>query len=403
VDLDGDGRDETVSATSERGAVRLAVRGPEGVVLASGKAPAPTADVVHVALTAGSLGSAGALLEVSAATDASACVSIWRFRYGHLSRLAIHDGHGKDLPDCERTGQWTYRFENEGEGRPAELVRERTERSPQGTLRVREAFAFTGFSLDADPPRSSREIEGVPIPAWPDDVYYSTAALEILYGRFDLSRMRAEPTLRIHADRDRGVFALELSQGASSVTAPVASYAARGREIDLGAKVGDQTARLTVSLGGELLRPVEVRVGGLGAPYEGQYGPAGTLHGRGGARVFASAADELAVQELDGTWLDPSGGHWPTILDGSPPYRLRVGNDLYDIDLVRAEKPADLVLRPVAAGRSWGIVLRGRNVIERIPVVCPASPDGSASPAPPCRADGPPERMRRLGARANAQ
>jgi hypothetical protein len=402
VDLDGDGRDETVSATSERGAVRLAVRGPDGTVLASGKAPAPKADVVHVELTAGSLGSAGALLEVSASTDASACVSVWRFRDGRLARLPIHDDHGKDVSDCERAGEWTYRFENEGEGRPAELVRERTERSPQGALRVREAFAFAGFSLDADPRRSSREIEGVPIPAWPDDVYYSTAALEILYGRYDLSRMRAEPTLRIHADRDRGIFALELSQGTSGLTAPVVSYAARGHEVDLGAKVGDKTARLTVSFAGDPNQPVEVRVEGLGEPYDRDYGPAGTLRGRG-PRVFGSAADELAVQELDSTWLDPGGGHWPIALEGSPPYRLRVGGDLYAIDLGRAEKPADLVLRPIASGRSWGIALRGRNVIERIPVVCPVSPEGSVPPAPSCRADGLPERMRRLGARANAQ
>ncbi|HKD17323.1 MAG TPA: hypothetical protein VKG23_05590 [Thermoanaerobaculia bacterium] len=400
MDLDGDGREETVSATSERGAVRLAVRDSGGALLASGKAPAPSGDVVHVELTAGSLGSAGALLEVSASTDASACVSIWRFRDGRLARLPIRDAKGKDLPDCERAGEWTYRFDSEGEGRPAELVRERTEKSAQGALRVREAFAFAGFSLDADPRRSAREIEGVPIPEWPDAVYYSTAALENLYGRYDLSRMKTEPTLRIHTDRNRGVFALEFSQSGSSVTAPVDAYAARGREVDLGAKVGDKTARLTVGLGGELIEPVEVRVEGLGEPYDRMYGPAGTLHGRG-PRIFESAADELAVQELESTWLDSQGGHWPLALEGSPPYRLRVAGDLYDIDLGRAEKPADLVLRPVAAGRPWGIVLRGRNVIERIPVTCAAAPSGS--PAPPCQAEGPPERMRRLGARANVE
>jgi hypothetical protein len=353
-----------------------------------------------VELTAGSIGSAGALLEVSASTDASACVSIWRFREGRLARLPIRDDKGKDVPDCAPAGQWTYRFESEGEGRPAELVRERTEKSPQGTLRVREAFAFAGFSLDADPRRSTREIEGVPIPVWPDTVYYSTVALETLYGRYDISRMRSEPTLRIHADRNRGVFALEFSQTGSSVNAPVDAYAARGREVDLGAKVGDRTAQVTVSLGGDPIQPFEIRVEGLGEPYDRMYGPAGTLHGRG-PRIFESAADELAVQELDSTWLDSQGGHWPLALDGSPPYRLRIGSDLYDIDLGRAEKPADLVLLPVATGRAWGIVLRGRNVIERIPVTCAAAPAGS--PPLPCRADGPPERMRRLGARANAQ
>jgi hypothetical protein len=400
VDLDGDGREETVSATSERGAVRLAVRGTGGATLASAKAPAPSADVVHVDLSAGSLGSAGALLEVAASTDASACVSIWRFREGRLARLPIHDAKGKDLPDCERAGEWTYRFEGAGEGRPADLVRERSEKSAQGSLRIREAFAFAGFSLDADPRRSTREIEGVPIPAWPDSIYYSTAALETLYGRYDLSRLRAEPALRIHADSDRGVFTVELSQNGSSVTGPVESYAARGREVDLGAKFGDKTAQMTLSFAGDPNQPVEVRVEGLGEAYDRMYGPAGTLHGRG-PRVFASAADELAVQELESTWLDPKGGQWPLALEGSPPYRLRVAGDLYAIDLGRAEKPADLVLTPVAAGRPWGIVLRGRNVIERIPVTCAGAPNGS--PPPPCRPEGPPERMRRLGARANAQ
>jgi hypothetical protein len=401
VDLDGDGREETVSASSERGAVRLAVRGPDGAALASGKAPAPKGDVVHVDLTAGSIGSAGALLEVSASTDASACVSNWRFRDGRLSRLPIRDEKGKELPDCETPGTWTYRFESEGEGRPAELVRERSEKSAQGTLRIREAFAFAGFSLDADPHRSAREIEGVPIPAWPDPVYYSTAALETLYGRYDLSRMRSEPTLRIHSDRSHGVFALELSQGDTSVRAPIdSSKTGDGGGVDLGANVGGKTARLTVSLGGG--QPVEIRVEGFGEPWDRMYGPAGTLHGRG-PRIFASAADELAVQELESVWLDPTGGHWPLVLDGAPPYRLRVAGDLYDIDLGRAEKPADLVLLPVAKGRAWGIVLRGRNVIERIPVACAPAPKDPGSPAPPCRPDGPTERMRRLGARANAQ
>ena len=400
MDLDGDGREETVSATSERGAVRLAVRGPNGAVFASGKAPAPSGDIVQVELSAGSLGSAGALLEVSASTDTSTCVSIWRFHEGRLARLPIHDAKGKDLPDCERAGEWTYRFESVGEGRPAELVRERSEKSSQGALRIREAFAFAGFSLDADPRRSTREIEGVPIPAWPDSVYYSTAALETLYGRYDLSRMRAEPTLRIRADPDRGVFTLEFSGDGASLSAPVESYAARSHEVDLGAKFGERKAQVTVSFAGDPNQPIEVRVEGLGEPYDRIYGPAGTLHGRG-PRVFGSAADELAVQELDSTWLDSHGGHWPLALDGSPPFRLRVEGDLYAIDLGRAEKPADLVLTPVAAGRPWGIVLRGRNVIERIPVTCAGAPDGS--PPPPCRIEGPPERMRRLGARANAQ
>ncbi len=354
---------------------------------------------MHVELSSGSLGSAGALLEVSAWNDAQACVSVWRFRDGRLARLPIRDERARELPDCAAFGDWSYRFESPGEGRPAELVRERTTKSAQGALRIREVFAFAGFSLDADPRRSSREIEGIPIPAWRGDILYSNEALETLYDRFDLSRMRQDPTLRIVADREHGIFSLRFEKPeGDTLDAPVDSYAARGREIALGARAGDRTARVTVRLGGpDGKAPVEVEVDGLGAPLDREYGPAGTLHGRA-PELFASAADELASRELSGTWIDLKGGGATTLeLEAaSSPYRLRIGSDLYAVDLTRAERPADVVLIPqTASGRAWGIVLRGQNVLERTAVACPA--DGS-----PCRAEGPPERLRRLGARSNA-
>lgn len=405
ADFDGDGRDETITAAAARGAVGLEVRSADGRVLAEAKAPAPSppadAKAVHVELAAGPLGSVGTLLQVTATSDASECVSIWRYHADALTRLPIRDAKGQDLPDCGKPGAWTTRWESDGPGRPAAFVRERSEKASQGTLRVKEVFAFAGFSLDADVRRSTREVEGVPIPAWYDAVLYSTPALEILYTRFDLSRMRSEPTLRIVTDRERGVFALRFSDGKEERSAPVDSYAASAGEATLGARLGEKQARVRVTLGGQdRSLPMEVQVEGLGAPFDQVYGPAGSWHGRG-YKVFANVSDELASEELVSTWIDPRGGQMPIDIEGAPPYRLRIGSAVYRIELARAEKPVDLLLLPVEpTGQPWGVILRGKNVIERVPFHCPSEDPGKAGSG--CTAAGPAERLRRLGARANA-
>src|SRR5262249_6751551 len=129
---------------------------------------------------------------------------------------------------------------------------------------------------------------------------------------------------------------------------------------------------------------------------------AGSWRGKA-ERVYANAADELASQELESTWIDPQGVSTTIVLEGSPPYRLRVDQNVYVVDLAAAEKPVDVLLRPAAggSGRAWGIVLRGKNVIESIPFQCAAA--GAGASASGCRADGPAVRLRRLGARANAR
>jgi hypothetical protein len=397
ADFDGEGHEETVTAARRRGGVRLEVRDASGKKRADANAPAPSADVIHVELSAGSLGSAGALLAVTAATDASECLSVWRYRTQTLAQLPLRDAAGKAVPDCGRSGVWTFRWETEAEGRPAALVRERSEKTEQGTLRIRDVFAFAGFSLDADAKRSSREIEGVPIPAWYGAVLYPASALEVLYARFDLSRLRAAPTLSIVADRERGVFKLRFAGPQGTLAAPVESYAAKGREATLGARSGEKTVRATVRLGGDGSIPLEVGVEGLGAPWDASYGPAGSWHGRAD-KVYPTAADELASDQLVGTWVDPDGGQTPIGLEGAPPFRVRLGSDSYVLDLEGAERPVDLLLLPAGAGgRPWGITLRGKNFIERIPYGCPG--DDKAA----CRPEGPPERLRRLGGRANVQ
>lgn len=397
ADLDGDGREETVTAAPRRGSVRLEVRDPTGHKLADAGAPAPMADVVRVELSAGSLGSSGALVAVIASTDASECVSVWRLRGKALARVPLRDAGGKDLPDCGLPAAWTYRWDQESSAQPAAFVRERSETTDHGVLRTRDAYAFAGFSLDTDTKRSAREIEGVPIPKWYDAVLYSTSALETLYARYDLSRMRALPTLEIVADRERGLFALRFSGPTGSLTAPVDSYAAQAGEATLGAKFGDRTAHVRVRLA-EGYIPIEVEVQGLGAPLDDTFRPAGSWHGRA-RQVFLTAADEVASENLVDTWVDTKGAQIPISVEGVPPYRVRMGPDLYTVDLQRAERPADLVLVPAgASGREWGIALRGKNIMERIPYKC-----ASQGEKPACHSDGPPERLRRLGARANVQ
>jgi len=386
-----------VTASPARGAVRLTVADAAGRRTTEAGAPAPKSDVVRVTLSAGSLGSAGALLLVVAASDSAECVSVWRLRGDRLERVPIHETVGQDLPDCGGAGAWTWTWASPGEGRPAALVRERSEPTPRGAFAVREAFAFAGFSLEPEAALSKRAIAGVEIPAWFDAVLYSNASLEILNAPFDLSRLKPEPTLRLVADRAKGVFAARFEAPEGNVELPVTSSRTTGRLTTLEARSGERSARLVVHLGiPDETVPMWVEVTGLGAPFDQVYGPAGSLRGRA-MKVFRSADDELASDVLVGTWVDPQGGQSTLELAGDPPYRLRINGDLYAIDRARAEKPVDVVLAPESGkGRSWGIMLRGKNVIERTPLACPPSGGG------PCRPDGAPERLRRLGARANA-
>jgi len=396
VDLDGDGTPETVTAAASRGDVRLEVRDAGGKKLGNAKAPAPAGDVVHVTLSSGDLGSPGALLEVLAATDASECVSVWRWKDRTLTRIPIRDAGGKPLPDCGRPGEWTWSWQREAEDRPSSFVRERTAQVESGTLRVREAFAFAGFSLDADPQRSGSEINGVSIPSWYPATFYARPALEILYTRFDLSRMRAHPTARIEADPGRGIFALRLTGPDGERTIPIEASIAHRDEAVLTAGPDGKTMRATVSLGGDGSVPYELEVAGIGAPFDQIYAPAGGWRGESRS-LFLSAVDELASKDLAGTWLDPSGRNVVIATDGAPPYRMRIDGALSTPVLAGAAPPLDVVLLPMdPSGQAWGAVLRGPNTLERVPLTC-AGPDASS-----CRASGPGIKLRRLGARMNA-
>ncbi len=397
LDLDGDGTEETVTVAPGRGTVRVEVRDAGGRTLAEAKAPAPKGDVVSLGLTSGPLGGAGALVEVVALTDKNECRTFWRYRDGALTRLPARDASGKPLPECASPGGWTSRWESAGGGRPAAWIRERTETSAAGALSTREAYAFAGFSLDFDAARSGVQIDGIPIPDWYPAVFYSRAALEILYSRFGFDAFRAEPTLRIEADRRRGVFALRLAGPRRTLEARVESYAATPGTVTLGVRAGERTANVLMRFSADARVPLSATLEGLGPDWDRAYAPAGAW--RGGARqVFPNAADELAVEDLAGTWSGPLGKNHVLSVEGEPPYRLRAGEAVWTV-AVDGAAPFDALLLPVGgAGRAWGLTLRGPNALDRVPVACAGPP-----PAPACHADGDRETLRRVGARINVR
>ncbi len=398
ADLDGDGVSETVTAVPSRGSVRLQVRDAGGRRLAEAKAPAPSAEVVPVALTAAPVGSAGALLDVDAATDTSACRSVWRYRRGTLERLPIRDAGGKPLADCERPGDWTFSWESEAAGRPSMLVRERVERVPAGELRTRDTFVFAGFSLDRDPRRSRAAIDGIPIPSWYRAELYTRPALERLYGRFGLAALGDGPTLTIETDPRRGIFALRFAGRDGELLAPVESYSSTSDGATLSVRAAGKTGHVTIRFAGDGSIPYEVRVEGMGSPRDQVYAPAGTW--RGGAReVYPTAADELASQYLAGVWGDEKGQNTAFSVEGAPPHRIRIGPTAYTLDMANVAPPVDLMLHPVdERGHPWGLVLKGPNGLERIPYAC-----AGEGPSRTCRADGTAERLRRIGARVNVR
>ncbi len=359
---------------------------------------------MRVSLTAALLGSPGSLLEVSASTDASECLSVWRYHDAALTRLPIRGAGGRELPDCAASpsgggGEWTHRWERLAPDAPSVLVRERTTEVARGTLRRRETYTFAGFSLDLDPERSGAEINGIPIPAWYDARYYTQTGLQQLYARFDLESFRAMPTLTIEMDRDQGIFNLRFTTPSSELVAPVESFSSvrTAGTASLMARAGEKTVHADIRLGGDASVPFEVRVDGLDPERNQVYGPAGAWEGRA-RRVFSSAADETAAEYLGGDWRTPQGGKVTMGPEGPPPYRVRVEGRVFTLAFDHPPKEvSDLALVPTdGARRGWGITLAGPNALDRLPLDCESGGDGSS-----CRPDGSAERLRRIGARIN--
>jgi len=400
ADLDGDGTQETAAAQTHGKKLQLWLRDPRGKLLADGSAPAPDSGASDVALSIGSLGSAGALLEVVSSSGKVECRSIWRYREEKLFRVPVHEDE-KPLPDCEPGGGWSYRWEKRDEAAPAAYVRERSRTTPDGLYRQIEVFRYTGFRLDPDPKRSTVSIAGVAIPSWYDAVLYPKAALNGLYARFDLSRLKIAPRLRIQTDRSAGAFALHFTDAGGEERLPVAAATPGAEQTDvlLTAGSGSRSACARVTLTAKRTAPLEVLVEGLGEGLDHLYAPVTQLR-EGTLQIFESAEQELAADGLAGTWSTDQGQSVTvTLLSSSPPL-LRFGMEEVSVSLERAPAGVDLLLVPSnGSAPRLGVILRGPRAIEQVSLQC----GGGGTDPEPCRKTGSGQILRRVGALLNVQ
>ena len=392
LDLDGQGAVDNATAVARGSKVRLEIRDSRGKLVAESLVPAPGENDPQVAITAGSLGSAGALVEVTAAAAGKECRSVWRYRGGRLSPIPVLASAGP-LPDCGPP-EWSYRWDRPSEAAPAFYTRERSRSRSNGVFRQVEAFRYAGFRLEADPGHSSAQINGVAIPAWRDTILYRRAAVEQLASRFDLSPFQSQARLRVLADPAQGDFEVRIEDPSSQRTFPVTAASAsseKEREVLLTAGTPAIRVRILPSLDGSV--PLEAIVEGLGGRLDGGY-LAATLRRESGLRVYESAEQELAEEFLPGTWDD---GKEPVVvkLVSSSPVLLRFGGSEVSLSVTRGARGADILLLPKDGSLPvLGILLRGPDSLVQVPVRCEAG-------AQRCEASSAGRLLRRVGARLN--
>ncbi|HEY6049641.1 MAG TPA: hypothetical protein VIZ58_00220, partial [Thermoanaerobaculia bacterium] len=156
--------------------------------------------------------------------------------------------------------------------------------------------------------------------------------------------------------------------------------------------------RARVGLAGQSGVPGEVTIQGAGADADVLYTPA-TLITDGALHVFATAEDALVSTSLVGSWSGANAEKVTMTLASSDPVLLGIGNLQYAVDVDAAPDGIDALFVPKAGGPpTAGLILRGPNSIERVPVRCEtaAAPFG-------CRLAGPAEVLRRIGGRVNAR
>ncbi|HYB53035.1 MAG TPA: hypothetical protein VEG84_04135 [Thermoanaerobaculia bacterium] len=396
ADFSGGGGTETIVARISGKSVRLEARDAFGKRLARADAPAPGVRDERVALATGSVGSAGALLEVTASGGGTTCRSVWRLREGGLGRLPIQSGD-RPLPDCEGASEWSSRWE-EGGNEPARYIRERTRPVAQGSLRETEVFTFVGFELRRDARRCAADINGVAIPEWADVKLYPKSALEALFRRFQISVLRGAPSLRFEADRPNGAFALVLSDPQGDLRLPVtASKPLAGEDPGVELSAGDPPARVLVTLARGSV-PQDASVKGFGTRFDGAYAP--IIHwATTKIRVYPGAEQELAAEYLPGTWATDRDERLEIFLDPAPG-AIRFGDAEFALRLDGAPPGTDLLLVPRnGAPPVWALTLRGPNGLARIPVACAPAQAGGQE----CRTEGDGEVFRRLGSKMNVR
>ena len=397
ADLDGTGRALTAKVSARGKTARLEIADAKGKRLAAVDAPAP-GGVSAIRLGSGALGSPGTLMEVVAVGPDEECRSFWRFREGALVRLPARHGN-QNLPDCARPDGWTAGWEKKAGDAPAVWVRERTRETPRGTHREREVYAFSGFSLDLDPVRSSGEIAGVAIPAWNDAILYTPSALDNLSSRFDFTRFRTAPRLTIRADRAQGLFALEFTDHAGRLEAAVIATAPGIdlNEIDLTLRAETGKASARVIRRGAIV--TEARVAGVSSRWDGGYEPASRFTGAA-REIYARAEDELASNALVGLWASERGEQLAMNLVPGVLGVIEMRRSQLDVSLDPVPAGTDVLLLPRdGAAPAWALVLKGANGIGRVPVRCGSRNAGSWS----CETAGPAEAFHRVGGRMNAR
>ena len=404
LDLDGDGTPEQVTVAARKRSARLEVRSAEtGKVVARADVPVPNAKtdgIPEVALSAGSLGSAGALLEVVAVSGGRECRSVWRFRQKELARVSL--ASSPPAADCGLRGEWSWGWDRPSEDAPAEYRRERTHETELGPHRKIESFRYAGFRLELDPLRSSSEIRGVRIPNWYAATLYPRSALDGLYAHYDLSALKKSPRLRIVTDSEQGVFAVRLfsprPSGERLLPVTKLEPGAEPNEVILTLGSSGSPARARVALAGRPGVPGEVTLQGVGPEEDVLYTPA-TLITDGALRVFATAEDALVSTSLVGSWSGANAENVTMTLASNDPVLLGIGNLQFAVDVDRAPDGIDALIVPRSGGApTAGLILRGPNSIERVPLQCEkaAAPFG-------CHPAGPPEVLRRVGGRVNAR
>lgn len=402
LDLDGDGTVETVTAAVHGKSVRLEVRsGSSRKVIARGDAPLPKAGATAVVLSEGTLGSAGALLEVAArAGEALECRSVWRLRDRALLRVPVATRSGP-LPDCGGPEGWVYGWDRPAPDAPAEYRRERSRETPGGTHHQVESFRYAGFQLEPDPAKSVAEIRGLAIPSWYPTRLYQKSSLEGLYARYDLGPLKRGPRLQVVADPSQGTFAVRLGEPGKEELLPVTARGPGPEKHEVVLTLGSQTPPVTlrVTLAGGAPVPGEAVLSGYSPAFDGFYSGAMRIT-EGALRIFETAADELATNGLVGNWTSEKGEPMAIALTSSDPVLLNIRKANFRMELDGAPDGMDVLALPSDGGRpTRGVQLRGPNSFSWIPIVC----EDAAASWRECRAAGAGEILHRVGARMNAR
>lgn len=363
-----------------------------GKRLAAVSPPAPRGGAATVTLQAGTLGSAGALVEVAAASAAEDCRSLWRLRAGKLHPVPIQTPGGP-LRACGVPGEWTTRFERPADDVPATYVRERTRQSSRGPHRETHAFRFSGFQLDLA--RVTADVGGMAIPDWNDAVLYPRPSVEALFERFDLAPLRTLPRLSINADQGRGVFSLRFREETGVTEIPVRSTSP-GPENAVTLSVDGEKGPIAILVRLSRDIPYEVEIRGLSRRLDHLYVPVSRIQ-EGAFRIYPDAAAELGSNGLPGTWTSDASRTFTIVAAPGALGRIRLDAEAFLVDVERAPDGMDVLLVPEPEKPpEWALDLRGPHSFVRVPVKCASWPAERT-----CFGTGAGEVWRRVGARIN--